>query len=229
MTPHKRILVVEDDPIFRSILEGQLGFEGYQVQAVGTGQAALTMLRTSKPDLLILDLTLPDRDGLELCATFQRISPIPIIILSARSQKADKVKGLDLGAQDYITKPVDLDELLARIRVVLRRTETTAVHHLTVGRLVIDFQRQTARAGRRAVTLTTQEFKILRYLAERQGQVVHRDELMAEVWGCVTPAFPTRSVDQAIFRLRRKIERDAHQPVFIRTAHRDGYCLSTGY
>jgi DNA-binding response OmpR family regulator len=229
MTLHKRILVVEDDQIFRSILEGNLKFEGYQVQAVGSGQAALAIVDTFRPDLVILDLTLPDRDGLELCPMLQRNGRIPIIILSARSQRADKLKGLDLGAEDYITKPVDFEELLARIRVVLRRSQSPTVHHLSVGRLEIDFQKQTARSGRKAVTLTTQEFKILRYLAERQGQVVPRDELLAAVWGCVTPATLTRSVDQAIFRLRQKIERDPHQPVFVRTAHRDGYCLTQGY
>jgi DNA-binding response OmpR family regulator len=223
----KRVLVVEDDPIFRSILEGNLTFEGYQVQAVGSGQAALAIVSTFRPDLVILDLTLPDKDGLELCPILQR-NGLPIIILSARSQRADKLKGLDLGAEDYITKPVDFEELFARIRVVLRRSQSVTVNHLAVGRLVIDFEKQTARSGRKAVTLTTQEFKILRYLAERQGQVVPRDELLAAVWGCVTPATLTRSVDQAIFRLRQKIERDPHQPVFVRTAHRDGYCLSQG-
>ena len=116
MTLHKRILVVEDDPTFRSILEGNLKFEGYQVQAVGSGQAALAVIDTFRPDLVILDLTLPDKDGLELCPMLQRHGRVPIIILSARSQRADKLKGLDLGAEDYITKPVDFEELLARIQ-----------------------------------------------------------------------------------------------------------------
>ena len=170
---------------------------------------------------------MPDKDGLELCPTLHRNGRIPIIILSARSQRVDELKGLDLGAEDYITKPVDFEELLARIRVLPRRSQSATVDHLSVGRLVIDFQKQTARSGRKAVTLTTQEFKILRYWPSARP-VVPRDELLAAVWGCVTPATLTRSVDQAIFRLRQKIERDPHQPVFVRTAHRDGYCLTQG-
>ena len=222
----ERILLVEDDPVFRSLVEDNLLFEGYRVDAVGDGNAALNHVRASKPDLIILDLTLPDRDGLELCPLLHLGGKVPIIILSARGQKHDKIQGLDLGADDYITKPIDLEELIARIRAVLRRHHPT-VDRLTIGRLVVDFRTQRVTAGRRVVNLTHHEMKLLRYLAEHRGEVIHREELLAEVWGYANPKVTTRSVDQTIFRLRQKVERDPHHPVFIRTAHRDGYCLST--
>jgi DNA-binding response OmpR family regulator len=222
----KRILIVEDDAIFRSVIEDNLVFEGYRVDAVADGKSALSHVHSSVPDLIILDLTLPDWDGLDLCPLLQRGHEVPIIILSARGQKADKIKGLGLGADDYITKPIDLEELLARIRAVLRRTRPT-VDRLAVGRLQIDFRTQQATSGRAAVRLTHHEFKLLQYLAERRDQVIHREELLMEVWGYMNPKVTTRTVDQTVFRLRKKIERDPHHPVFIRTAHGDGYCLST--
>ena len=221
----ERILLVEDDPIFRSVIEDNLIFEGYRVDAVADGNAALNHVRLSRPDLIVLDLTLPDWDGLELCPLLHQGGKVPIIILSARGQKPDKIKGLDLGADDYITKPTDLEELIARIRAVLRRNHTT-IDRLTIGRLVVDFRSGRVTAGRKVVHLTHHEMKLLRYLAERPDQVVHREELLSEVWGYANPTVTTRSVDQTIFRLRQKIEKDPHHPVFIRTAHRDGYCLS---
>jgi two-component system response regulator VicR len=221
----ERILVVEDDPVFRSVLEDNLLCEGYRVDAVANGTAALSHCRTSQPSLVILDLTLPDWDGFELFPLLHRGGRVPIIILSARSQKLDKIKGLGIGADDYVTKPTDLEELLARIRAVLRRSRTMPAR-LRIGRLTIDFRTQVAMSGKKAVRLSHYEFKLLQYLAERRDQVVHREELLKEVWGYVDPTITTRSVDQTIFRLRQKIESDPHQPVYIRTAHRDGYCLA---
>ena len=221
----ERILIVEDDPVFRSVIQDNLECEGYRVDAVGDGQSALTHARSWLPNLIILDLTLPDADGFALFAQLYRGGKIPIIILSARGQKPDKIKGLGLGADDYVTKPVDLEELLARIRAVLRRSRTVP-QRLRVGRLMIDFRTQQATSGKKVVRLSHYEFKLLQYLAERRDQVVTREELLSEVWGYVNPDVNTRSVDQTIFRLRQKIEVDPHQPVCIRTAHRDGYCLS---
>ena len=221
----ERILIVEDDPVFRSVVQDNLVCEGYRVDAVGDGQAALNHARSWQPNLIILDLTLPDTDGLQLFPQLHRGGKVPIIILSARGQKPDKIKGLGLGADDYVTKPVDLEELLARIRAVLRRGRTVLPQRLKVGRLVIDFRTQQATSGKRVVRLSHSEFKLLQYLAERRDQVVAREELLSEVWGYVNPHVSTRSVDQTIFRLRQKIEVDPHQPVSIRTAHRDGYCL----
>jgi two-component system response regulator VicR len=222
-----RILIVEDDPIFRSVMRDNLIFEGYRVDAVADGNAALAHVRSFSPDLVVLDLTLPDWDGLDLCPLLHQGGKIPIIILSARGQKVDKIRGLKLGADDYITKPTDLDELLARIRVVLRRSRPT-IDRLQVGRLLIDFRASTASSGSASVRLTHREFELLRYLAERRDKVVHRDELLREVWGYLDATVTTRSVDQTIARLRKKIEPDPRRPEFIRTVHGDGYCLSAG-
>ena len=223
-TAPQRILIVEDDAIFRSLVRDNLVFEGYQVEAIGTGNAALTRARGFAPDLVLLDMALPDIDGLDLCPLLRRGGKVAIIILSVRGQKADRMAGLKLGADDYITKPIDLDELLARIRAVLRRAHPT-VQRVIVGRLLIDFRTQRATRGDQPVRLTHREFELLRYLAERHDRVVHRDELLREVWGYLIDTTMTRTVDQAIARLRKKIEPDPHHPEFLRTAHRDGYCL----
>lgn len=222
----KRILLVEDDAIFRSVIEDNLVFEGFRVDSVASGDAALAHVQKSLPDLIVLDLTLPDWDGFDLCPLLRRGGKVPIIILSARGQKMDKIRGLGLGADDYITKPTDLGELLARIHAVLRRTRPS-VDHLAIGRLLIDFKARRATSGRTVVRLTHHEFKLLQYLAERPDQVVHREELLSEVWGYLNLKVTTRSVDQTVFRLRKKIEADPHHPVFIQTAHGDGYCLCT--
>jgi DNA-binding response OmpR family regulator len=219
-----RILVIEDDPIFRCVLRDNLVFEGYRVDVVADGQSGLSHVRTTPPDLVILDLMLPDGDGLDLCTQLRRGGKVPIMILSARGQKVDRLKGLKLGADDYITKPVDLDELLARIRVVLRRGHPT-LERLRIGRLVIDFPNQRATSGDVVVRLTHREMELLRYLAERREKVVHRDELLIEVWGYQAHLM-TRTVDQTIARLRKKIEPDPHHPEFLRTARGDGYSLS---
>src|ERR1700730_13120675 len=210
----ERILVVEDDPIFRCVVHDNLVFEGYQVDAVESGSAALSRVRSFAPDLILLDLTLPDGDGLELCLQLRRGGRIPIIILSARGQKVDRIKGLKLGADDYITKPVDLDELLARIRVVLRRAHPR-VDRIRVGRLTSDFGRQRATCDEAPVRLTHRELELLRYLAERRDRVVHRDELLREVWGYLDGSLMTRAVDQTIARLRKKIEPDPHRHEFL--------------
>ena len=178
-----------------------------------------------RPISSCLDLTLPDFDGLDLCPVLRQSGKVPIIILSARGQKADKLKGLKLGADDYITKPFDLQELLARISAVLRRSHPALerlAHRQTGHRLPL-----AARELRAApVHLTHREFELLRYLAERREKVVHREELLREVWGYMDTNVTTRSVDHAIVRLRKKIEPDPHHPEFIRTVHGDGYCLS---
>ena len=220
----ERILIVEDDPIFRSIMQDNLVSEGYRVDAVSDGKTALSMVRAALPDLIVLDLTLPDCDGLELCPLLGHDGKIPIIILSARAQKLDRLQGLRLGADDYITKPTDMEELLERIKVVLRRTNPP-VNRLKIGKLEVDFRTQRATSGRLVVRLTFHEFKLLHYLARRPQQVVPREELLTEVWGYLNPNVATRSVDQTVVRLRKKIEPDPHNPVFIRTAPGTGYCL----
>lgn len=220
----KRILVVEDDRALARVMRDNLEFEGFQVDVAGECGTALRMARQLVPDLILLDLTLPDRDGLDLCGVVRDGGQVPVIIVSARGQRADKLTGLNRGADDYVTKPFEMDELLARIRAVLRRTRAS-LDVLLLGRVLVNFRLLTATTDGVDLHLTHREFEVLRYLAERQERVVHRDELLREIWGYIdAPA--TRSVDHAIARLRKKIEHDPSHPQFIKTVHGGGYCLT---
>jgi DNA-binding response OmpR family regulator len=221
----KRILIVEDDRTLARVLEDNLVLEGFQATVAANGTAALASMRAGAPDLILLDLMLPDSDGFVLCRTLRQRGKVPIVILSARGQKADKLRGLDLGADDYITKPFDLEELLARIRAVLRRGRPTTVDRIEIGRLEVDFVARRATSGSQLVHLTLREFEVLGYLAERHDSVVTRTELLTEIWGYIDERITTRSVDHAIARLRKKIEIDPRHPQFILTAHGDGYYL----
>jgi DNA-binding response OmpR family regulator len=221
----KRILIVEDDAALARVLRDNLVFEGYQVESVADGSLAINVARTFAPDLVVLDITLPGKSGLELCQIWREGLRIPVILLTARAQKEDKLRGLKMGADDYVTKPFDLEELLARIHAVLRRARPT-IDRLDLGAVRIDFVGLQAWNGKTAIELTYREFSLLRYLAERSDSIVHRDELLHEVWGF--PESPnTRAVDHAIARLRRKIEPDPHHPQFIHTVHGDGYSLTS--
>lgn len=220
-----RVLIVEDDEMLARVIADNLRFAGYEVSIAGDGHEGMNQLRTFRPDLVLLDLMLPKRDGFELCGLLRQGGRTPIVIVSARAQKADKVRGLKLGADDYLTKPLDLDELRARIQAVLRRSRRT-VHRLVLGGATVDFGELSATIGNRPLHLTHREFSLLRYLAERQDTVVFRDELLREIWGYLDLPLMTRSVDHAVARLRKKIEPDPHHPRFIRTVHGDGYVLS---
>jgi len=219
-----RILVVEDDAALARVLRDNLSFEGFQVHWAPDARLAIEASKEFTPDLVVLDVMLPDGDGFELCRYLQQGGRTPVIMLSARSQKADKLRGLALGADDYVTKPFDLEELLARIKVVLRRARP-AVEHLTLGAVTVDFQALRATDGQREIHLSYREFDVLRYLAERQGHVVSRNELLSQIWSYADMPI-TRSVDHAIARLRKKIEPDPRHPRFIHTVHGDGYCLT---
>jgi two-component system response regulator VicR len=221
---NKRILIVEDDTALSRILSDNFAFEGFDVRCIANGDVALGVVREFAPDLIVLDVMLQGLNGFELCRLIRDNGRTPIIMLTARGQKSDKLRGLDLGADDYVTKPFDLEELLARAKAVLRRARPS-VQQLALGRVTIDFTRLTATASGMPVHLTHREFEVLQYLAERMGRVVHRDELLRQVWGY--PEMPsTRSVDHAIARLRKKIEVDPHSPRFVHTVHGDGYCLT---
>lgn len=225
MTMHnKSILVVEDDEALARVLRDNLRFEGFEVQCATDGRLAIERARQFAPDLVVLDLMLPDYDGFDLCGMLRQEGRTPVIMLSARSQKADKLRGLTLGADDYITKPFDLEELLARIHAVLRRTHP-AIRELRLGPVLVDFQALRAVRGSYPIHLSYREFEVLRYLAERQGRIVSRSELLAHIWSYVDVPI-TRSVDHAIARLRKKVERDPRHPEFIHTVHGDGYCLT---
>jgi DNA-binding response OmpR family regulator len=221
----KRLLVVEDDVSLARVLRDNLVFDGFDVECVTDGNTAVTRVREFTPDLVVLDIMLPGTSGFDLCGLLRLGGRIPIIIVSARGQKADRLRGLNLGADDYITKPFDVEEFLARVHAVLRRARP-AIEQLVLGRVTIDFRARQATNGSRTIHLTHREFELLQYLAEHPARVVYRNELLREVWRYAgTPM--TRSVDHAIVRLRKKIEPDAHHPRFIHTVHGDGYCLVT--
>ncbi len=223
---NKRILLIEDDKAIGRLMQGNLQYEGFDVEWCETGGQAEEKVRQFSPHLVLLDLMLPAGvDGLEICRSLtESRERTPVIILTAKDQQADKVRGLMAGADDYVTKPFAFDELLARIHAVLRRT-TARLDELRLGETVIDFRRLRAFTGTQALILTDKEFEILRYLAERAGKIVSRDELLHLVWGYESPPV-TRTVDNFIFRLRQKIERDPRHPQFIHTVYGDGYRLT---
>jgi DNA-binding response OmpR family regulator len=221
----KRILIIEDDKAIARLLRDNLEYEGFAVENCENGRDAIPTVRRFMPDLLLLDIMLPSgMDGFEICRAVNDCpTRIPVIILSARGQKEDRIRGLTLGADDYVTKPFALDELLARVHAVLRRTKPR-IDQLTLGPTVIDFRRLRAYSGARNVELTDREFEILRCLAERAGNVVTREELLHLVWGYADAPL-TRTVDNFIFRLRHKLEPDPKHPIYIRKAYGDGYRL----
>jgi DNA-binding response OmpR family regulator len=220
----KRILVVEDDEALARVLSDNLSYSGFEVATVEGGPAVFTTLRTFRPDLVLLDVMLPGPSGFELCGLIRERGRTPIIMLTARDQKADKLRGLEVGADDYITKPFDFDELKARLHALLRRARRSVVV-VRLGNVVIDFQNLRAHQQGVEIHLTRREFDLLFYLAERRGLIVHRSELLREIWGYPTEP-TTRAVDYAIKRLRRKLEIDTHNPRYITTVHGDGYSLT---
>jgi len=224
MNSTTRILLVEDDQALAYVLSHDLRQSGYEVDLVADGDRVLQHVERFRPDLVLLDVMLPGRSGFELCGIVRRRSGAPVIMVTARDAKADVLTGLDSGADDYVTKPFDFDEFLARIRAVLRRTRPN-VSRLTLGRLTFDFSRLEV-IGEAGLHFTAREFAILAYLAERMGSVVHRSDLLREVWGY--PQEPrTRAVDFAIKRLRDKIEPNPHVPRYIHSVRGDGYRLTS--
>ena len=221
----KRVLVIDDEPQMLLGLRDNLELEGYEVLTATNGEEGLQQALAARPDLVILDLMLPRRSGLDVCRELRaRAAAVPIIMLTARSQEADKVLGLELGADDYITKPFGIAELLARVRAVLRRSGATptAPESCRVGDVEINFKtHQAFRAGQRLL-LTSRELDLLRYLVARQGEVVTRDQILGDVWGH-DEAPSTRTIDNFVAKLRQKIEREPHQPEHLLTVHGLGY------
>lgn len=221
----KRILIAEDDPSVLRLLRDNLASEGFAIDCVSTGMQAIEHVRSARPDLVLLDIMIPDLNGFDVCrALSAERDRVPIIIITARTQQQDKVLGLRLGADDYVTKPFSLDELLARIHAVLRRSQRT-IPTLLLGDVTIDFGRMHASRNGAPLALTPREFAVLQYLAEHSGQLVTRAELLRVVWGYHDVPL-TRTVDNFVARLRRKIEPDPHHPQRLRTVHGDGYCLA---
>lgn len=220
----KRILIVEDDVNLLAIVRENLVFEGFEVDSVGDGGAALAKAQDFRPDLIVLDVMLPGLSGFDICMQLRRHATTPILMVSARGQKPDRIRGLNLGADDYITKPFELDELLARINAILRRSRPTT-DTLILGDVRVDFVACLAWRGKAPIHLTHREYSLLKYLSERPGQVVSRDDLLRDVWEYPDPGI-TRAVDHAINRLRTKIEPNAQQPRYIHTAVGAGYLMT---
>jgi DNA-binding response OmpR family regulator len=220
-----RILVVEDDAAILRGLADNLACESHDVLTAMDGERACSIVREQKPDLVILDLMLPRMSGYDVCRTLRGEGvTTPILMLTARGDESDRVLGLDLGADDYLTKPFSIRELLARVRALLRRTQSPArsIDVLHFEETIIDFKRYDAQKAGAPIDLTKKEFGVLRYLAARAGEVVTREELLDQVWGY--DAMPTtRTVDNHIASLRAKLEADPSQPRHLQTVHGVGY------
>ncbi|MCB0011051.1 MAG: response regulator transcription factor [Anaerolineales bacterium] len=227
-----RILIVEDDFDIANMLQIYFAGQGYQVEVANRGNAALDMTRRQLPDLVILDIMLPDMDGYEICRvlrTTTRTSHIPIIFLTQKDERGDRIEGLELGADDYITKPFNVDVLLARMKAVLRRVQPSLVPRpvagpITIGDLVIDASTHTVTIGGAAVELTAREFGLLHALALRPGHVFSVDELLPVVWGAEFLG-ESQVVYVHIRRLREKVELEPSQPTLILTVPGIGYRL----
>jgi len=227
----KRVLIIEDDRDIVELVRYNLANEGFQVSAAFDGTSGLNTIRKTPPDLLLLDLMLPKLSGLDICREVRRdesLNRLPILMLTARGEEADRVVGLEMGADDYVTKPFSPRELLARVKALLRRAEppSDSPRTIEIGKLAIDPASYRVSHSGKAVPLSTLEFRLLYYLASRPNRVFTRDQLLDAVWG--TDRFVTpRSVDVYVRRLREKIEGDPENPVHLKTVRGAGYLFET--
>lgn len=223
----KRILVIEDEPQMRLGLRDNLELEGYEVETAVDGDEGLQKAASFAPDLVVLDVMLPKKNGFDVCRDLRaRAVSTSIVMLTARSAETDKVLGLELGADDYVTKPFSIAELLARVRAVLRRTAADTpkapADEVQIGDIDIDFKLHQAHRGKVRIEFTAREFDLLRYFVQHTGQVVTREQILNEIWGY--EEFPTtRTIDNFVAKLRQKIERSPHAPEHILTIHGTGY------
>lgn len=221
----KTILVVEDEPQMLLGLRDNLELEGYDVATATDGKEGLAKALSLLPDLMILDVSLPHMNGFDVCRELRRSGQeLPVIMLTARAQEAEKILGLELGADDYMTKPFSIKELIARIRAVLRRLEqkSSGPDRCQIGDLVIDFRKYQAYRGTRKVDFTTREFDLLRYFVAHTGVLVTREQILNEVWG-FDEAMVTRTIDNFVVKLRQKVEPSSRAPEHILTVHGAGY------
>ena len=227
-SPQKTILIIEDEPHIVLGLRDALEFEGFRVLSASRGKEGVALARSDAPDAIILDLMLPDRNGYAVCEEIRRSNPfVPIVMLTARSQESDKIRGLDSGADDYVTKPFSVNELIARMRAIFRRAERsrTAPEAVEIGDAKVNFATHTLLRQGEATQLSFYEIELLRLLTERAGEPVSRDEILSKIWGL--DAAPTnRTVDNFIVKLRRKIEKSPDKPVHILTVYGFGYKLA---
>ncbi len=223
----ERILIIEDETPMRTALADLLAAEGYRPLTAADGASGLQRALVEKPDLILLDVMMPKLDGFTVCSELRRLSnDVPVVMLTAKGQIEDRVNGLDVGADDYVVKPFSSEELLARVRALLRRVErkAKALTKLKLGDTEIDLARQTAMQLRKPVHLTAKEFAMLRLLADAEGEPVSRERFLDVVWGY--GAFPTtRTVDNHIASLRSKLEKNPDEPRWIKTVYGVGYKL----
>jgi DNA-binding response OmpR family regulator len=222
-TATARVLVVEDDEAIADVLRRSLRAEGHEVRSAGDGAEALTAAEEFAPDLVVLDLGLPRLDGMEVCRRLRAESDVPILMLTARTETGDRVKGLDTGADDYLPKPFERDELLARIRALLRRRPPRGSASIVVGDLLLNPDTREVKRGKREIELTNREFELLEYLARNQKLVVSRERLLEDVWG-YDPFEQTNTIDVFISNLRRKLE-SGGEPRLLHTKRGAGYVL----
>jgi len=222
-----RILIVEDEPDMLFGLQHNLEFEGFEVVTAKTGVAGQNAWRSTRPHLVLLDVMLPEKDGFTVLSEMRKEDPdTPVLLLTAKGLEADKVYGLNLGADDYITKPFSIGELLARVHAVLRRarTEAPASSTLQFGDVEVDLERRTVEKGGKEVQLSYKEFEVLRLLIQHRGNTVTREQLLEEVWEKQTSdPSGSRTVDTHIANLRKKLEGGSNRSGFIRTIHKIGY------
>jgi DNA-binding response OmpR family regulator len=222
------ILVVDDEEAIAEAVRARLQSEGFQIVVAGDGPEAIGLCERVRPDLVVLDLMLPGMDGLEVCRQIQRDRWVPVLMLTARTEEADKVAGFAVGADDYLTKPFSLRELVVRVRAILRRMERIgampADEPIDHAGLAIDQARRTVAVDGTRIELTPLEFEILLTLARTPGVVFTREQLMDKVWGYRDYA-GGRVVDSHVARIRRKLGEDGAEPRFIRTVHGVGYAF----
>jgi DNA-binding response OmpR family regulator len=225
----KKILIIEDEPHIVLGLTDALEFEGFAVVSAGKGKEGVQLARQEKPDAILLDLMLPDTNGFKVCEDVRRSDPfVPIIMLTARGQEVDKIRGLDAGADDYVTKPFSVGELIARLRAIFRRAarpNESAVESFIVGQVTVNTTAHTMARGSEVEQLSFYEVELLRLLHERLGQPVSREEILQKIWG-VEAGPSNRTVDNFIVKLRKKIEKSPDKPEHILTVYGFGYKLA---
>lgn len=225
---NKKILIVEDEKTISDIIQFNLMKEGFEVETAYDGKAGLEKALNGKPDLILLDLMLPLMDGFQVCKRVREVSNVPILMLTAKEEEVDKVLGLELGADDYITKPFGMRELIARIKANIRRVDLMSSMQSApsnvkeFGNLTIDLNRYEIRKNGQVLELTLREFELLKYLAERENRVFSREQLLEEVWGYEYYG-DIRTVDVTVRRLREKLEDDSSSPQYIMTKRGIGY------
>jgi len=225
------VLTADDDPHLLRLVMRNLEFEGYEVLTASNGKQALELIEAREPDLVLLDVMMPKMDGFTVCQRVREFSSVPIIMVTARGQEQDRVSGLDLGADDYLTKPFGVDELLARVRAVLRRSRFTASDQasasptLTIGEITIDYAQHLVTMGGQEVELTPTEYRILAYLAQNVGLVVTQDLLLEHVWGAEYVG-ESHILQVNVNRLRHKLEPDPVHPRYILTKVGIGYLIA---